>query len=50
MGDRALLDELKNCLPAAVELVERDTHAEEPAFVKEAVDPLITMIEQSQPG
>ena len=44
-GDRAFLEELKTCLPEHIELVERQTHAEDAAFVKEAVDRLIAMIE-----
>jgi uncharacterized protein (UPF0261 family) len=45
-GDEAFLIELKANLPAAVELVEREAHAEDPAFVKEAVDRLVAMIER----
>ena len=45
VADDAFLDELKTCLPGHIELVERKTHAEDPAFVKEAVDRLIAMIE-----
>ena len=46
-GDRAFLEELRACLPASVELVERDLHAEHPEFVDEAVDRLIALIEGS---
>ena len=44
-GDRVFFQELKSRLPSCIEIVERDTHAEDPAFVKEAVDRLIGMIE-----
>ena len=44
-GDRLFFQELKARLPDSIEVVERDTHAEDPAFVKEAVDRLITLIE-----
>ena len=44
-GDRAFFAELKAGLPASIEVVERDTHAEDPAFVREAVDRLIALIE-----
>jgi uncharacterized protein (UPF0261 family) len=46
-GDAAFLEELRACIPYHVELVERDTHAEAPAFVQEAVARLIAMIERS---
>ena len=38
--------ELKARLPRTLEVVERDTHAEDPAFVEEAVDRLIALIEK----
>ncbi|MHC5114967.1 MAG: Tm-1-like ATP-binding domain-containing protein, partial [Planctomycetota bacterium] len=44
-GDAAFLDELRQCLPESVELVEVDLEAEDPAFVKQAVDRLIAMME-----
>jgi len=45
-SDRAFFDRLKSGLPKNIEVVERDLHAEEPAFVKEAVDLLIGLIEE----
>ena len=48
-GDRVFFQELKSRLPSAIEIVERDTHAEDPAFVKEAVDRLLGMIEDQFP-
>jgi uncharacterized protein (UPF0261 family) len=44
-GDRAFFDALKEDLPAAIEVVERDTHAEDPEFVAECVERLIGLIE-----
>jgi len=44
-GDAAFFAELRRALPKDLEVVERDLHAEEPAFVRECVDRLITMIE-----
>lgn len=44
-GDRAFFAALKEALPPTIEVVERDAHAEEPAFVDECVDRLIAMIE-----
>jgi len=45
-SDRAFFDELRARLPDTVEVVERDTHAEEPAFVRECVDRLLAMVER----
>ena len=47
-GDAAFFAELKAAVPATLEIVERDTHAEDPAFVEEAVDRLIALIEAQQ--
>ncbi len=44
-GDRVFFAALKANLPAAVEVVEFPTHAEDTAFVDEAVDRLIELIE-----
>ena len=44
-GDKAFFDAIKAGLPPGIEVVERDTHAEDPEFVKECVDRLIGMIE-----
>ncbi len=46
-GDRVFFDELKARLPRSIELIERDTHAEDPEFVKEAVTRLIAMMEEA---
>jgi len=45
-GDAAYFAELLACTPKTIEIVERDTHAEDPAFVAEAVDRLIGLIEK----
>ncbi|BCS35524.1 hypothetical protein TBR22_A47570 [Luteitalea sp. TBR-22] len=44
-GDAAYFTALKAALPASIEVIERDLHAEDPAFVEEAVDRLIALIE-----
>jgi uncharacterized protein (UPF0261 family) len=44
-GDRVFFETLKANLPESIEVVERDTHAEDPAFVAEAVERLISLIE-----
>lgn len=44
-GDAAFFAALKRHLPPQIEVVERATHAEDPAFVDEAVDRLIALIE-----
>jgi uncharacterized protein (UPF0261 family) len=44
--DRAFFAELIACTPRAIEIVERDLHAEDPAFVREAVERLIGLIER----
>jgi uncharacterized protein (UPF0261 family) len=46
-GDRVFFDELIARVPETIEVVERDVHAEDPAFVQEAVDRLIGLIERS---
>jgi uncharacterized protein (UPF0261 family) len=45
VSDAAFFAELKARVPEALAVVERDTHAEDPAFVREAVDRLIALIE-----
>lgn len=45
-SDTAFFARLKAGLPKNIVVVERDTHAEDPAFVKEAVDLLISLIEE----
>ncbi len=47
ISDAAFFARLKAGLPENIVVVERDTHAEDPAFVKEAVDLLIGLIEQN---
>jgi uncharacterized protein (UPF0261 family) len=44
-GDRVFFDTLKAAVPTTIEVVERDAHAEDPAFVEEAVDRLVALIE-----
>ncbi len=44
-SDAAFFAAIKAKLPPGIELVERPTHAEDPAFVDEAVDRLIGLIE-----
>ncbi|MHC5064575.1 MAG: Tm-1-like ATP-binding domain-containing protein [Planctomycetota bacterium] len=44
-SDRVFFAELEASLPETVELVKVDTHAEDPAFVRQAVDRLIALIE-----
>ncbi len=45
VADEAFFARLREKLPDTIELVERDTYAEDPVFVKEAVDRLIALIE-----
>lgn len=45
-GDAAFFTELRACVPPGIEVVERDLHAEDPAFVRECVDRLVTLIEK----
>lgn len=45
-SDEAFFTRLKEKLPPNIEVVARDTHAEDPAFVHEAVDKLIALIEE----
>jgi len=45
IGDEAFLATIKAGLPDNIELLERDLHAEDPAFVREAVERLISLIE-----
>ena len=45
VGDEAFLAEIKRGLPDNIEILERDLHAEHPAFVKEAVERLVSLIE-----
>ncbi len=44
-GDRVFFDTLRAAMPKTVEVVELDHAAEDPAFVKAAVDKLIALIE-----
>ena len=45
-SDAAFFNALKQALPECIEVVERATHAEDPAFVEECVDRLIALIEE----
>lgn len=45
-SDKAFFDYLKANLPANIEVIERETYAEDPAFVKEAVQLLVSLIEE----
>jgi uncharacterized protein (UPF0261 family) len=47
VSDASFFAELKSRVPPALAVVERNTHAEDPAFVREAVDRLIALIEQN---
>ena len=47
-GDKAYFAALRQALPPTIEVVERDTHAEDPSFVEEAVSRLIALIEQDR--
>ena len=43
-GDQMFFDALKSGMPKNIEVIERDLHAEDPAFVKECVDRLVSLI------
>jgi uncharacterized protein (UPF0261 family) len=44
-ADAAFVAALKECLPANITIVERDTHIEDPAFAIEAAETLIRLIQ-----
>jgi uncharacterized protein (UPF0261 family) len=44
-SDAAFFNEIRSSLPENIQLIERETHAEDPAFVGEAVELLISLIE-----
>ncbi|MCZ6635209.1 MAG: Tm-1-like ATP-binding domain-containing protein [bacterium] len=44
-SDEAFFNEIRSSLPGNFELIERETHAEDPVFVREAVELLISLIE-----
>ncbi len=44
-SDAAFFEALKDGIPDTIEVIERDLHAEDPAFVKECVERLIGLIE-----
>lgn len=44
-SDEAFFNYLRENLPKNIEIIERDTYAEDPAFVKEAIDLLVELIE-----
>ena len=48
-SDQAFFNRLKEKMPDTIKIIERDTYAEDPAFVKEAVDLLIGLIENEGP-
>jgi uncharacterized protein (UPF0261 family) len=45
-SDKVFFDAIKAAVPPTIEVVERRAHAEDPAFVEEAVDRLIGLIER----
>ena len=45
-SDEAFFNYLREHLPKNIEIIERDTYAEDPAFVKEAIDRLVSLIEE----
>ncbi len=47
-SDKAFFDRLKKKLPKNIIVVEKETYAEDPAFVKEGIDLLIELIEDRQ--
>ena len=46
IDDAIFFAELKAHIPSTIEIVERAAHAEDPAFVEEAVDRLIALVEK----
>ncbi len=44
-SDEAFFNEIRSSLPKNIKLIERETHAEDPAFIREAVDLLISLVE-----
>jgi uncharacterized protein (UPF0261 family) len=49
-SDEAFFNALRAAMPSSVEVVERDAHAEDEAFVIEAVDRLVAMVVQQKGG
>ncbi len=47
-ADRAFFETLGKLLPSTVDVVRRDTHAEDPAFVRECVDRLVAMVDSAR--
>ncbi|MBL8841833.1 MAG: Tm-1-like ATP-binding domain-containing protein [Planctomycetes bacterium] len=47
-GDAVYFETLKQGVPPTLEIVERELHAEDPAFVTEAVERLIALIEKQR--
>ena len=45
-SDAAFFEYLKNNLPSNIEVIERENYVEDPAFVHEAADLLISLIEE----
>jgi len=48
VADQAFFEHLRLNLPESIKIIEMDTHAEDPDFVKRAVDLLIGLIENSE--
>lgn len=46
-SDAAFFDYFKKNLPGNIEIIERDAYVEDPAFVREAADLLISLIEEN---
>ena len=46
-SDEAFFSYLKENLPGNIEVIERETYAEDPVFVKEAVERLISLIQEA---
>jgi len=44
-GDAVFFAELVAAVPKSITVVERDLHAEDPAFVRECVDRLLALVE-----
>ncbi|MBI2194963.1 MAG: Tm-1-like ATP-binding domain-containing protein [Planctomycetes bacterium] len=49
-ADAAFVGELRSGLPRSIQLIERDTHIEDPAFATEAVQRLIALMEKGGQG
>jgi uncharacterized protein (UPF0261 family) len=47
-ADAAFVEELTRGLPKNIELIQRDTHSEDPAFATEAAEKLIKLIKEKE--